>query len=104
MAALLLPVLALVSAGCSQPKATPEQCEQLFEHYLDLKTAGVDQALAERDAGAELAHARALARDDGRKDPDVVQVTTECREQVTQREVTCALAATSVRAWNDCIE
>lgn len=97
--------LALACAGCNgSPKATPEQCEALFEHYLDLKTAGVTGALADRDAGAEIAHARAQAREDGRSDPDVVQVTTECHEQVTQREVTCAMAATSVPAWNNCID
>ena len=97
--------LALACAGCNgSPKATPEQCEALFEHYLDLKTAGVAGALAARDAGAEIAHARAQAREDGRTDPDVVQVTTECHEQVTEREVTCAMAATSVPAWNNCID
>jgi hypothetical protein len=64
----------------------------------------VASALADRDAGAQIAHARAQAREDGRTDPDVMQVTTECREQVTQREVACAMAATSVPAWNRCID
>jgi hypothetical protein len=70
-----------------------------LEHYLDLRTANA------ADAGAAArATARADAREDGRKDPDVVQVTAECQEQVTQQEVQCALAATTVRAWNDCID
>jgi hypothetical protein len=100
MAALLVASL----AACTHPKATPEQCGALFEHYVDLKTAGIDEALRARDAGAAIARARAEAREDGRTDPDVVQVTTECQEQVTQAEVGCAMAATSVLAWNNCID
>ena len=102
LGALVVALAAL--GGCTQPKASPEQCAALFEHYLDLKTATVSGALGERDAGAEIAKARAQAREEGRRDPDVVQVTSECHEQVTEREGACAMAATSVPAWNNCID
>jgi hypothetical protein len=102
LAVLALTSLSLLGAtGCrSSNVTTPEQCTALFEHYLDLRTAGIAA-----DAGASaIAAARAKAREDGRSDPDVVEVTTECQKQVTQTEVSCAMAATTVRAWNDCID
>jgi hypothetical protein len=37
-------------------------------------------------------------------DPDVRQVQTQCQTEVTQEEYACASAATTARAWNDCIQ
>ena len=91
--------LSLIQGCKQQAPTTSDQCNSLLEHYLDLETAGVADA-----GGATLAAARAKAREAGRTDPDVVQVTAECQEQVTQKEVTCGMAAKTVAEWNGCID
>jgi hypothetical protein len=102
----LVPVLLLaVSAavGCKrQAMATPSECEQLLQHFIDLKLAEDPRAKGASEAGrAEL---RTQISREILSDSDVRQVQTQCQTEVTQAEYSCAVAATTAHAWNDCIQ
>ena len=82
--------------------ATPVECEQLLQHFIDMKVAEDPRAKGASDAGkAEL---RIQISHEILSDPDVRQVQTQCQTEVTQEEYACASAATTARAWNDCIQ
>jgi len=102
----LVPVLLLaVSAAvaCKRPAmATPPECEQLLQKFIDLKLSEDPRAKGATDAGrAEL---RIQISHEILSDSDVRQVETQCQTEVTQAEYDCAAAATTARAWNDCIQ
>jgi hypothetical protein len=96
-------VLALAAGGCKRPAmATPPECEQLLQHFIDMKVAEDPRGKGASDAGrAEL---RIQISREILSDPDVHQVQTQCQTEVTQAEYDCAVATTTARAWNDCIQ
>jgi hypothetical protein len=104
---VLVPVLLLATVSAAvackrQATATPPECEQLLQHFIDLKLAEDPRAKNASDAGrAEL---RIQVSREVLSDSDVHQVQTQCQTEVTQAEYTCAVAATTARAWNDCIQ
>jgi hypothetical protein len=82
--------------------ATPPECEQLLQHFIDLKVAEDPRGKGATDAArAEL---RIQISREVVSDSDVHQVQTQCLTEVTQAEYTCAMAAATARAWNDCIQ
>ena len=94
--------LGLVS-GCKHPAmATPDQCQALVDHFIDLKLAQ-DPAAATMTP-ADRVTRRAKITQDVQTDSDVLQVKTSCTTQVTAEEYTCAIAAKSADRWNDCID
>ena len=102
----LVPVLflaALAAGACKrQAMATPAECEQLFQHFVDLKLSEDPRAKGANDA--QRAEVRIQISHEILSDPDVRQVQTQCVTEVTQGEYDCASAATTARAWNDCIQ
>jgi len=103
----LVPVLLLATMSAAvackrQAMATPPECEQLLQHFIDLKVAEDPRGKnATEVARAEL---RLQISREITSDSDVHQVQTQCQTEVTQAEYTCAMAATTARAWNDCIQ
>ena len=103
----LVPVflLATVSAAVAckrQAMATPPECEQLLQHFIDLKVA--EDPRGKNATEAARAELRLQISREITSDSDVHQVQTQCLTEVTQAEYTCAMAAATARAWNDCIQ
>ena len=103
----LVPVLLLAAVSASvackrQAMATPPECEQLLQKFIDLKLSEDPRAKGANDA--QRAEVRTQISHEILSDSDVHQVQTQCQTEVTQAEYTCAVAATTARAWNDCIQ
>ena len=100
---VLVAAVVCAAGGCKrQAMATPAECEQLLAHFIDMKLAEDPRA---RGAGdAQRAEIRIQISHEILSDPDVRQVQTQCQTEVTKAEVDCAVAATTARAWNDCIQ
>jgi hypothetical protein len=89
--------------GCKRtPMASPAQCEKLLDRYIDLKLS--EDPRARTMTSEARANLRGTIATDVLSDSDVQQVKTQCETEVTEREYTCAIAAPTSRAWNDCIE
>jgi hypothetical protein len=89
--------------GCPKKEtATEAECSALYSRFLDLKLAE-DRRFAHMSE-AERAAARAQAAASVASDPDVAQVNTQCRAEVTRTEYECAIKANTAREWNDCIQ
>ncbi len=91
-------VLACAAAACHR-RAAPDDCRAMSEHYLDL-------AVQEAPGGAALTPGQAAAVRDverglKRAEPAFREVQDRCAE-VTGAEVSCAVDATSTRAWEGC--
>ncbi|HEX8795671.1 MAG TPA: hypothetical protein VF765_32195 [Polyangiaceae bacterium] len=103
----LVPVILVAAAAaagaCKRPAmATAAECDQLLQHFIDMKVAEDPRGKGASDAGkAEL---RIQISREILSDPDVRQVQTQCQTEVTQDEFDCASHATTARAWNDCIQ
>jgi hypothetical protein len=98
---LLLAVSALVACK-RQAMATPAQCEQLLQHFIDMKLAEDPRAKGASDV--RRSELRTQISREILSDSDVRQVQTQCQTEVTKTEFDCAVAATTARAWNDCIQ
>jgi hypothetical protein len=98
---VFLAVLALV--GCKHTvMATPDQCQQLLEHFIDLKVA--EDPAAATMTPKDRAAVRERVTGEIQRDSDVQQVKYECVTEVTAAEYNCAIAATKASRWGDCIE
>lgn len=103
----LVPVVLLAvvfaAGACKRAEmATPAQCEQLLQHFIDMKVAEDPRARGANDA--QRAELRIQISHEILSDPDVRQVQTQCQAEVTKGEYDCAVAAMTARAWNDCIQ
>ncbi len=99
----LLLVSAFASGACKRPAmATPAECEQLLQRFIDLKLSEDPRARGTTDA--QRAEVRTRISREILSDSDVHQVQTQCETEVTRAEYDCAVAAPSSRAWNDCIQ
>ena len=97
--ALLLVVTAPLS--CRRQAANPTECAALVQKYFDLK-AQDDPRLTtlppnERDELVRKMKAELMATD-----PDMRQVT-QCTNELTVDEYSCAIKAKTTQGWNDCI-
>jgi hypothetical protein len=95
--------LALALVACRRPAmASPAQCEKLVDRYIDLKLS--EDPRARQMSSEDRARLRGTLATEVLSDSDVQQVEAECQAQVTEAEYTCAIAAASSKAWNDCIQ
>lgn len=90
---------ALLDVAC-RGHASPDDCRAMSEHYVDL-------AVRETPGGASLSPSQAAAVRDverglKRADPAFRAVQDRCGE-VTRAEVSCAVDATSTKAWEGCL-
>ena len=93
-------VLACAAAACHR-RAAPDDCRAMSEHYLDL---AVQEAALHQGAAltpTQAAAVRDVERGLKRAEPAFRQVQDRCAE-VTRAEVSCAVDATSTRAWEGC--
>jgi len=99
----LLALVALGSAvstlACGR-RASPEDCRAVTEHYLDL--AVKESAGAASMSPAQSAAVREVERGLKRAEPSYRLVQDHC-EALTGAEVSCALDATTSRAWEACV-
>jgi hypothetical protein len=94
-------LLASALAGCSG-KATPAECAQMLDKYLDMVIAS-DPALA--DLSPEQARAAREMKKALRKgEPSYRRVAEQCESSVTKREHRCAVKAPSPETWQACID
>jgi hypothetical protein len=95
--------LSLSLSACNKKEmASPAQCEKLLERFIDLKMSEAPGASAM--TSEERAALRGKIANDVNSDSDVQQVKNQCVTEVTAGEYTCAIAAPTSKAWNDCIE
>ncbi len=85
--------------GC-RGHPSPDECRATIDHYLDL-------ALRETPGSASLSSGQAAAVRDvqrglKRAEPSYRRVEDEC-PSLTGAEVSCALGATTTRAWESCV-
>jgi hypothetical protein len=96
-------IAALAVAACKRTEmASPAQCDNLLNRFIDLKLS--EDTRAPTMSPEDRAQLRAKIATDVSSDSDVHQVKTQCQTEVTAAEYRCAIAATTSRAWNDCIE
>jgi len=101
----LLRTLAAIS--CAAPlvlscrgRASPDQCREITDHYVDL--AVLETPGASRMSPAEATAVREVKRDVKRAEPTYRKVQDRC-EEVSRREVSCALDAKTTSAWEACL-
>jgi hypothetical protein len=94
--------LAVSLVACKKDMASPAQCEKLLERFIDLKMSENPKAPMLTDV--DRAALRGRITEDVNSDSDVQQVKNQCVTEVTAVEYRCAIAATTSKAWNDCIE
>ena len=92
-AAVLLAVSAL--AGCKS-KASASQCDQLIEHYARLVVTEHFPDAAPERVRAEQDREKAEARSD--------DAFKNCRSEVSQAELECAMKASTADALEKCLE
>ena len=95
-----LALLAGLALLACHGRATPEDCRDMKDHYIDL-------SLKETPNAAPMSSAQAAAVRDvelglKRADPSFRAVDDHCAE-VTRSEVRCALGADSTKAWEACV-
>jgi hypothetical protein len=88
----------LIVAGC-RAQATPDECRDMNEHYVDFVIAE-DPALAKLDA-AQLAAVRDVKRELQRGQPGYRKAADHC-EAVTRKEYSCAMGAKKAAEWEAC--
>ncbi len=99
--AIALALVAVVlAAGACRGHASPDDCRAMSEHYVDL-------AVREAPGAASLSPAQAAAVREvelglKRAEPAFRAVQDRC-DQVTRAEVSCAVDATSTKAWEGCL-
>jgi hypothetical protein len=84
-----------LAVSCCQPRAEPERCVELVEHYTELLARSLDPEVK----ASTLATLRAQAQLNARRHAEV----RECGARLSAREVECALAAEHVDAAERCL-
>lgn len=91
-----LSALLSLTAACSA-RATPAQCKEMLDRYLDLAMpteTNADAVDAERES----------RKTERRSTPPYDRASTRCTSEVTQKEFRCAMAASNMNAWEACID
>lgn len=91
----------LAIAGCSR-HATPEECEQILDRYVDFTIDGDPslKGIPEESRGA----ARDLKKQDKRTSPEYLRARTQCETEVRASQVQCALKAGNANEWEACVD
>jgi hypothetical protein len=89
----------LAFLGC-RGHASPDDCHDMKEHYLDLSAEETPSAAAL--SSAQAAAVRDVERGLKRAEPSYREVDDRCSD-VTRSEVSCAKGADSTKAWEACI-
>jgi hypothetical protein len=88
------------SAGC-RSHASPDDCREMEDRYLDLAVKEAPGAAAM--SSAQTAAVREVERGLKRAEPSYRAVEDHCAA-VTRAEVSCALDAKTTRAWEACVQ
>jgi hypothetical protein len=92
-------VLLLFLLGC-RGHASPEDCKEMEDHYLDLAVKETPGAAGM--SAAQLAAVRDVERGLKRAEPSFRAVDDHCGA-VTRAEVSCATGAKSTQEWEACV-
>ena len=98
---LLLLLAALAPLGGCRGHASPDDCKEMADHYLDL-------AVKESPGAAAMSSAQAAAVRDveqglKRAEPSYRTVEDRCAD-VTRAEVSCATGAKTTKEWEACVQ
>jgi len=90
-------------AACREPPlASRAQCELLRDRYVDLELSAQQAARAmTTEARAALRGQLALEALSG---PQAARMDKRCESQVTEAAYKCAVAASTLAAWQRCLE
>ncbi|MGO9832660.1 MAG: hypothetical protein ACLP1X_00445 [Polyangiaceae bacterium] len=91
---------ALLALAC-RGHASPDDCREITEHYIDLALRETPGASAM--SSAQSAAVRDIKRDLKRAEPTYRRVQDHC-EDVSRREVSCAADAKTTTAWEGCVQ
>jgi hypothetical protein len=91
--------LAALLVSC-RGHASPDDCGEMTDHYLDL--AARETPGAATMSSAQAAAVRDVERGLKRAEPTYRAVQDHC-DAVTRAEVSCAKDATSTKAWEACV-
>jgi hypothetical protein len=97
--ALLAAFAAAVLLGC-RGRASPEDCKEMKDHYLDLSVKETPGAAAM--SSAQAAAVRDVERGLKRAEPSYRAVDDRCAD-VTRSEVSCATGAKTTKDWEACV-
>src|ERR1700739_2276989 len=95
-----LPLLLLVFLLGCRGHASPEDCKEMEDHYLDLAVKEMPGAAAM--SSAQAAAVRQVERGLKRAEPSFRTVDDHC-DAVTRAEVSCATGAKSTKEWEACV-
>lgn len=99
--ALFALLLSLLATACNG-KATPGQCTEMLDKYLDMTIAGdpglVDLPPAEARAAREMKKALSKA------EPTYARVENQCEAEISKSEYRCAMKAPTLETWQACID
>src|SRR5689334_22021127 len=94
-------ILLAFASGCDS-RATPAQCHEMLDKYVDMVIAGgtdlvnstPEEARATREARKAITRA----------DPRYRRAEEQCRHEVSRREYRCAMKAPNPEMWQACID
>jgi hypothetical protein len=93
--------LLLVLAACHR-KATPEDCTQMLDRYVEMTLAADPQT---KDLPpAQAAAAREMKKAVKKAEPSYAKVEKQCEAEVTRSVYSCAMSAKNPDEWEACIE
>jgi hypothetical protein len=95
----LLILLFVFLLGC-RGHASPEECKEMEDHYLDLAVKETPGAAGM--SSAQAAAVRDVERGLKRAEPSFRTVDDHC-DAVTRAEVSCATGAKSTKEWEACV-
>jgi hypothetical protein len=95
-------VLSLLALGACSKRATPAQCAEMLDRYVDMTIDGDPelQRLPEEQRPA----ARALKKLEKRQGTEFQRATDQCLREVTSSEYACAMKAGNGNEWEACID
>lgn len=97
---LSLPI-ALFAAACNG-KASPKDCAEMLDKYLEM-TIAADPSL-EGLPPAEARAAREMKVAIRKGEPAYRRVQDQCEAEISKKEVRCALKADTPEKWQACID
>ncbi len=95
----VVPVVLLGLLAC-RSHASPQDCKEMTDHYLDLAVKETPGAAAM--SSAQVTAVRDVERGLKRAEPAYKAVQDHC-SAVTRTEVSCAVDAPDTKAWEACV-
>lgn len=87
--------------GCNG-KATPADCTEMLDKYIDMVIAG-DPELAQLPPN-EARAAREMKKAVRKADPSYRRVEQQCESEISRSEYRCAMKAPTPETWQACID